>query len=183
MSNSPSRRGTARDSLTLDDVRSRLLYNPETGKLYWKMQSPDIGENRTFNKRFAGKEAGYLNNGYVVINLFQIKYRAHRLAWLLSYGSFPSMIMDHINGIRSDNRLANLREVNAFQSTQNRGRKSGSASGFKGVSRGGGTSKKWVARITHNGQDLNLGAFETKEEARSVYIDAAKRLHGEFARF
>lgn len=90
--------------------------------------------------------------------------------------------IDHINGNRADNRWLNLREADSCQNRQNMKRSSRNTSGFKGVSwheRG----QKWMAQIACRGGREHLGLFDTIEAAYAAYCAAAKRLHGEFARF
>jgi hypothetical protein len=93
--------------------------------------------------------------------------------------------VDHINGDGLDNRRSNLRPCTRSQNMANRGRQRNNTSGYKGVSRSG---RKWCARIyapNPNGgrsRALTLGRFDSPEEAHAAYCEAAKRLHGEFAR-
>jgi hypothetical protein len=133
-----------------------------------------------------GKKAGYVkkNKGYVYIEIDGKSYSAHRLAWFYVTGKIPQNQIDHINGKKADNRFENLREASNGQNRANT--RSGSKHGIKGVRRlpwmKDGT-KCWQAQITHNKKVHYLGCFYTKEEAHSAYCDAAKRLHGSFARF
>ena len=133
--------------------------------------------------KMINKKAGYTNiRGYVVININDGNiFLAHRLAWLYVYGQMPSKHLDHINGIRHDNRIANLRECSSTENSWNSGLKKANKSGFKGVSwhRGAG---KWQAHINIGGKGAYLGIFETAELASAAYIFKAKETHGEFYR-
>lgn len=106
-------------------------------------------------------------------------YKAHRLAWLYMHGELPDKSIDHINGLKTDNRIANLRLATNAQQKQNRPRNLNNSSGYKGVAR---AETKWRARINANGRHYYLGRFDTPEDAHNAYVAAAHRLHGEFAR-
>jgi hypothetical protein len=104
-------------------------------------------------------------------------YLAHRLAWMYVYGRWPAkgLDIDHINGNRQDNRIANLREVTRGQNMQNQRRASSrSTTGLLGVLR---KSRRFAAHITADGRTHCLGTFDTPEEAHRVYMDAKSRLH------
>lgn len=105
----------------------------------------------------------------------------HRIAWIVVYGSIPNgMTIDHINGIKGDNRICNLRLATDCENSYHRPRKSDNSTGYKGVYQR--ENGKYRATITLNKKRENLGTFETKEEAYAAYCEAARRLHGEFAR-
>jgi hypothetical protein len=92
----------------------------------------------------------------------------------------PGMTIDHINGDKADNRICNLRLATDYQNSYYRPRKSTNTSGLKGVYQR--ENGKYRATITIEKQKINLGTFETKEEAYAAYCEAARKLHGEFAR-
>src|SRR5689334_22074801 len=113
--------------LKLPDIellRKLLDYDPETGLFRWKARSPAMFDGNAtrcnrWNGRLAGKEAGNVRgDGYRSIDVGNIKYLAHRLAWALHHGEEPIEI-DHINGDRGDNRYANLREVTRTENNMN----------------------------------------------------------------
>jgi hypothetical protein len=97
-------------------------------------------------------------------------------------GSWPKEQIDHINGDPLDNRWSNLREATQSQNNWNTRLSRNNTSGYKGVSWHKG-ERKWDATIMAYGKSHFLGRFKTKEEARDAYIDASKKLHGEFSRF
>ena len=121
--------------------------------------------------------SGTDGNGYAQIRIDKRNYRLHRLAWLYVYGSLPSCQIDHINMIRSDNRISNLRLASNGQNTNNRGVRSDSKSGLKGVSFVP-TTGKWTARVRRQ----HLGTFETKEDAYRAYKERATIEFGEYVR-
>jgi hypothetical protein len=89
-------------------------------------------------------------------------------------------MIDHINGIRDDNRWINLRTATRQENCYNRGKQLNNKSGYKGVSWNNSRSK-WVAQIVINGKKKHLGLFIAKEQAYYSYCEAAKKFHGEFA--
>ena len=129
----------------------------------------------------AGEIAGSLNpNGYIYIKINYKLYRAHRLAWLYETGSFPLEQIDHINGIRNDNRYQNLREATRSQNKCNTKMYANNASGFKGVGLYKPTGK-YRASITVNNKLIYLGYFDNPELAYAAYCEAALKYHGEFS--
>jgi len=105
----------------------------------------------------------------------------HRVAWIVVHGEIPEgMTVDHINGVKGDNRIANLRLATDCQNSYHRPRKSNNVTGYKGVYQR--ENGKYRATITVNRKRTSLGTFDTKEEAYAAYCEAARRLHGEFAR-
>lgn len=151
--------------LTAADVKVLLDYNPVTGLFHWIKN---------------GKQAGCVfNSGYVLISINNKRYMAHRLAWLVQTGSWPQQYIDHINGIRTDNRIANLRECTTQQNHRNRKAGWGS-SRYKGVS-WAKSYKKWAATITVDGKPTRIGLFDTEIEAHHAYVDAATERFGDFA--
>lgn len=159
------------DELAL--FRSVLEYNPETGLFVWK-------ETLSF-RRTRGKVAGHvLENGYIQIGVKKKLYLAHRLAWMMHYGKWPSRIIDHINGNPSDNRICNLRDVEDHVNSENRRRaRSDCESGLIGAMK---NKKGWMAKITAKGKKYYLGTFKTPEEANSAYMKAKKELHEGFVK-
>lgn len=159
------------EPLTLEAVSALLDYNPETGKFFWK-------QSRGGTARI-GSEAGSLGkNGYILIVVGLNKAYAHRLAYLFIFGEWPTEQVDHINGIRHDNRAVNLRAATNQQNQANR--RSTSANGLKGVTYDRRKSK-WIAQITVNQVHKFLGLFNTREEAGAAYLAAARGAFGEYA--
>lgn len=91
--------------------------------------------------------------------------------------------VDHIDPSETlDNRRSNLRIADRSQNNCNRGMRKDNTSGVKGVSRHPVKKDMWVAQIMHQKKAYRLGAYATKELAADAYAEAARRLHGEFAR-
>lgn len=157
--------------LTVAMAREILAYNPETGLFVWKIKPRPSSR--------LGDTAGHVSkfSGYVCIGYQGRHYYAHRLAWLHVNGCLPSGMIDHINGDKSDNRIANLRDVSRSVNGQNqRGPKADNKSGFLGVIWNRQRSK-WQATIKVGRINKVIGMFETPEAAHDAYIQAKRRLH------
>ena len=115
-------------------------------------------------------------DGYILNFINGKLYREHRLIWLYVNGEMPKGILDHINRVKSDNRIENLRVVNHSENKQNTTKQINNKSGFKGVWLHKNT-KKWCSSIQANKKNYHLGSFLTKEEAYEAYKNAAKKLH------
>lgn len=176
--------------LTQGQLRSLLHYDQEIGRFTWLRREADNIGNRIFNGRFAGKAAdspqqdGYFRLRFTANGRFH-EYMSHRLAWLYVYGSEPpeGMEIDHINRVRDDNRIANLRLATTAENKRNSSIRKTSKSGKKGVVNVGkiNQSKPWCAFITTNKKTKNLGYFSTPEEAQAAYIVATLEQHGNFS--
>jgi len=159
---------------TAEELRTLLDYCPENGKLTWKVKAS--------SNTIIGKEAGYLNNqGYRQIGIKGVDYLAHRLVWLHHYGSEPSNFLDHINNVRNDNRIENLRKASNAENCRNRGKDTDNTSGYKGVSFHK-QAKKFRAYCKANGKNHHLGLYDTAEAAHEAYVAFATKAHGDFAR-
>ena len=155
-----------RPELTAEYLRSVLHYDQESGVFTWKVS--------TGPRVKAGYIAGSVNGGgYQQITVQSRPYQAHRLAWLYIRGSWPTDQIDHINRIRTDNRIENLRDVSHKQNGQNRSKSSTNTSGHPGVSWNKQRSK-WRAEIKHNQKHIHLGYFSILEEAIAARKAAEK---------
>ena len=161
-------------TLTQERLKELLVYDPETGLFTWKV-SPAASVK-------IGDTAGSLNSPrYCQIRIEGYAYLAHRLVWLYVHGNFPSAQIDHINGGKNDNRLANLRLATGRQNQANIGVGPRNSSGFKGVC-WKKQAQKWYAYGSLNGKPKHLGRFDTAEAASAAYEAFAKSYHGEFYR-
>ena len=151
-----------------------LTYDAESGLFYWNKE--------TSKRLIKGSVAGTVDGGYVMIGIDRKQYRAHRLAWLYVYGEIPKEQVDHINCIKTDNRIENLRLASHGQNCSNREKQSNNTSGYKGVCFIK-SKEKWRARIGYNGKKIYIGLFNTAKEASYAYKEKAIELHGEFAKF
>lgn len=159
---------------TYDQISAALSYDPSTGLITRKASSSS-------NAR-AGDTAGYKNQtGYVYLSVLGKSYKAHRIAWLLHYREWPSGEIDHVNGIKDDNRIVNLRDATRSENQHNRPAYSTNTSGFKGVTWWKQNSK-WRADIRINGKRYYLGMYATAELAHAAYSGAATVLHKDFRR-
>jgi hypothetical protein len=150
-------------TLTADIAKTLFLYDRETGVLKWKVKpSPRIA---------AGAIAGSVDScGYRQIRYKSNFVMAHRLIWLMESGSWPSGEIDHINGDKLDNRIANLREVDRCKNMQNiHTPNPGNKTGYRGVyfHRQSGTYR---ASASVNNMRYGLGNHKTPEEANAAYI-------------
>ena len=158
--------------LTVDLLNELFEYDKETGDLIWKVRKAQSVK--------VGDIAGYLQStGYKRLKINAKAYLVHRIVFLMHKGYLPKTI-DHINGDRLDNRIENLRAVTANQNQHNRKLNSNSTSGFKGVS-WCKTQNNWRASIKLEGKAIELGRFNTPEEADAVVRKAREELHGTFA--
>ena len=148
--------------LTFEKAKELFTYDRETGIIKWRKRS---------NSRRANLVAGSTNfngDGYTNIQFSGERYPAHRIAMLLSYGFYgEGLEVDHINHIRDDNRLANIRFVTRTDNCRNLSRRSSNTSGATGVYYSK-ANRKYVARIAIDGVYIHLGSFITLEEATEV---------------
>jgi hypothetical protein len=158
--------------LTIEHLRALLAYDPATGLFTWL-----VAQSR---RNHVGDVAGAMRLGYRAIQIDGRHYCAHRLAWFYVHGRWPVYEIDHVNGVKADNRLLNLREATSLENKRNRKRCRRNTSGFKGVSAIG---RKWRAKIRTDEGRIYLGRFDTPEEAYAARCAAAQQYHGEFARF
>ena len=161
---------------TVARIRELLSYDPETGSLTWLASAGQ--------RAIVGAKAGCLDkeSGYIRVRIDNVLYYAHHLAWVLMTGDWPATPRtDHKDRVRSNNKWGNIREATHSENRFNSGVSSHNKSGFKGVSwctRAG----RWRATIEASGRYYSLGLFSIKEDAHVAYCEAARRLHGEFAR-
>lgn len=162
--------------LTAERARELFSYDPETGELRWKPNLFGCGK-----RRHRGEVAGTSKNGYREIGIDGERHYAHRVAFLIMTGFWPSHQIDHESTEKFDMRWENLRDATPSQNRSNQKRRRSNTSGFKGVSKH--QDGKWVAKITHQYQQIYIGLYETPEAAHAAYCEMAKALHGEFARY
>jgi hypothetical protein len=157
----------------LDTLCKLLRYEPDTGNLFWKHRPLEFFASKNkwsiWNNRWADKPAftAIDDSGYHFGTFLKSGYKAHRMAYAIFYGVCPKGEIDHINGIRTDNRIVNLRDVSKYENGRNQRLRFDSKSGCAGVTLIV-KSGKWRARIKHNGEMLNLGQYYDLEEAVAV---------------
>ena len=158
--------------ITAEELKKHLSYNPETG-VFLRLTASG-------GKSKVGHPAGFLSDmGYLCIGINRKTYKAHRLAFLYVNGEWPIGDIDHINGIKNDNRITNLRDVShQVNGFNQRNAHSHSKSGILGVHWDQRT-QKWRAQIKLHGKKKHLGLFQTAEEAHSMYLQTKRNHHSE----
>lgn len=160
-----------RNGVSADDVRRVLRYDPQTGDFFWRV-------NRT-NGVKAGDRAGCRRGEYWVISIFNVSYRAQRLAFLYMTGEFPSDYVDHINGKKLDNRWDNLRPATNAQNQHNRAG-TGGACGIKNVTYVA-RRRKYQVSLKVFGREKFIGYYQDCELAELVATEARNKYHGPYA--
>jgi hypothetical protein len=153
-------------------IKENIRYVPETGHLYWTKERPNTGGGR---KRKLDRPIGHdqkdvrrrvpcRDNGKTKTLL------AHRIAWFLYYGEWPSKLIDHINRNPGDNRIENLRDVTPTVNIINSDLRKHNTSGFTGIyqSRVG----NWIAKVGKQ----HIGTYHTLEEAIQKREEALKKV-------
>ena len=149
---------------------AKRMFSYKENNLYWnKRPMSDFKTKRgrnIFNSSYAGKISGSVNTiGYRFIKIGNRDHSAHRIIWIFHFGKIPAnMQIDHINHIRSDNSIDNLRIVSEPDNHKNLSKRKSNKSGATGVCFVSRT-KKWTAYIRVNGKLLFLGNFTSKESA------------------
>lgn len=168
----------ARIDLSAEFVRSILDYDPKTGIFHWRYRH-DCPQK--WNTRYAGRIAGTAKGaGYHWIQVKgPVAYAAHRLAWLYVTGAWPPEQIDHKNGNRSDNRIANLRPATNSNNSCHKRIQSNNTSGFVGVCFNTQIGK-WEARINIKRKCIYRAFFRTAEAAHEARQIALPLAHGEF---
>lgn len=156
--------------LTANQLRQWYHYDPEVGFFFRKLKKGLV--------HLKGRTSG---RGYIYVTIPHTfhktprTYAVHRLAWLYVHGSWPKGVIDHINGIKNDNRISNLRDVTCAGNSQNL-----AVGRLKNPFPGTCWKKnrnKWQASITTNGKTTYLGLFEKREDAHRAYMDAKAVMH------
>ena len=157
-------------SISVSRLKQEICYDAVTGDLSWA---------RDGVRKKAGGKTGSLSHGYVCVHIDGVSFMAHRIAWALHYGEFPKKDLDHINGIKSDNRILNLRLASEVENGYNIPKKTTNKSGFKGVYKCHQTGK-WSAECVVNKRKHWLGRFDSAKDAGVAYEEFAKKNHGAF---
>jgi hypothetical protein len=153
--------------LTQTRLKELLSYDPLTGD-FTNLKS---GKGR---KPVGAVVGSVSNSGYWSSMVDGKNYQHHRLAWLYVHGAFPPADLDHRDGVRTNNRLANLREATRSENCQNAAKRNDNTSGFTGVWPVG---KRWRAKVAVDGVERHAGYFATKELAQAAYLATKAELH------
>ena len=152
------------ERVTAERLRAMLDYDAETGVFRWRVHRARSAK--------PGMVAGKPHRkGYTQIKVEGRLYYAHRLAWLHAFGSWPTGEVDHINGQKNDNRLANLRDATRAQNAWNlhRAPRSNTSTGVLGVTRLPSGRKPFLAQIMGRGRHHRIGRFATLDAASAAY--------------
>lgn len=183
-----------RKDITPQVLRELLDCDPDIGLLTWRERSSRwFTQTSTmsakhianiWNAKFAGKPAMQTDNGHGYYHgaIFNVKFFTHRVVWAVHTGKNPSRFLDHINRIRTDNRICNLREATAQQNAANSSPRIGSSSKYLGVYFQAKTGK-WVARYSKpDKRGVHIGSFDREVDAAMARDAHAYEAWGEFAR-
>lgn len=152
---------------TVEDYKERLDYDPDTGMFRWSTSKK--------NPRMAGKAAGTVaTNGYVMILIFGKRHLAHRIAWFMTSGKWPTYSIDHINRDRQDNRIKNLRDVPHWANVWNQSNKDVLV-GAKQLEDG-----SWASVHMEYGEQIVRGGYDSADAANLAFIAAQEKVHNPF---
>ncbi len=161
--------------LSVDFLRECLDYKPDSGALIWRRRPEKhfcCGSKSAahlaaiWNAKFSGKPAfaSVGDHGYYTSAIGGRRMSAHRIVWAIYYGESPSFEIDHINGVRTDNRIENLRQVTRSENSKNLRVRSGEARGVYWYT----PTSRWVAKIQYRGRMRHLGYFKDRDDAISA---------------
>ncbi len=176
-------------------VKELFDYDPLVGVVMWRPRLVRPGERFAWidtkhNRHYAGRPAGRVAGaGHIYIGITHprgdgaraYRYPAHWIAWAYCHGEWPRSRLDHKNGKPADNRLANLRLASPLQNAWNASRRRDNSSGYRGVT-WANDRNQWRAFIQVNRQKINLGCFDTINQAVAVRRQAELRYFGEYVR-
>lgn len=159
--------------ITQKRLKQFLNYTPETGIFVWV----DTFNAYAVKDDIAGRLTPY---GYLTIYIEGKPYYAHRLAWLYVYGEWPPDQIDHIDRVKNNNQIANLRIATRQQNARNADKRKSFTSPYKGV-HWNKEKRKWKAQIRDGKAQKHLGYFKYELQAACAYQNKANCLYGEFA--
>jgi len=158
-------------SVSIEEIKARVRFDSETGKLHRVTAS---GGSKV------GQETGSMSSsGYLGVGICGKAFLCHRIAWLLHYGEWPEFEVDHINGMKTDNRISNLRSATRSENVNNTNLRSDSTSGYKGVNYSN-QHGRYRARIVVKGKRMHVGMYDTPEQAHEALCAARNAYHGKF---
>lgn len=161
---------------TADWIRSILDFDTKTGTFRWKHRD---SAPKSWNTKYAGKIAGHQGaRGYIYVQIGGVNYAAHQLAWLWVHGEWVTHL-DHRYGIRSDNRILELRPAGPVANACNKAIQSNNTSGHAGVHYDK-HRRKWRSCADRSGVRHIFGFFDTKEEAINARAKGIAKVHGDF---
>lgn len=151
---------------SIDYLFQRLDINATTGDLWWRHCE---AKPKEWNARYAGKRAftSQWPRGYLFGQVDCKRLAAHRTIWAMVFGEWPKGEIDHVNGVRTDNRIANLRAVSKLENAKNKRLYKTNTSGYAGIQK---YRKRWRAFLSND----YLGTFDTIEDALAARQEAEK---------
>ncbi len=175
-----SRSNIARPLPDLEYLRQCFAYDASTGVLTWLARprehfASELGYRTYLAQRVGNRVGSKAKSGYLSVRVDNTLYYVHRIAWVLHHGRWPEGEIDHVNGLRDDNRILNLRDVTGAVNHRNQVRRSDNVSGHNGVhwSR---QRRRWVAQIVVGGKVYFLGHFDDLEKAVAARQRANKAM-------
>ena len=155
--------------LTQELLKELLHYDPDSGVFTWRERG-----NSAFDKRYAGKEAGTINDrGYRKVSISGVVYRAHRLAFMYMKGRWPRKEVDHLDHDKLNNRWLNLRDTSHPENGRNKSKFKNNTSGINGVN-WNSNALNWRAQIMVSGKNKQLGSFDNIEFAQAARLEAER---------
>jgi len=147
--------------------------------LYAATEDGQIWTHRA--KRF--RKLQKCGNGYLFVKfeMFGKCHLVHRLIASTFLGLTDASEVDHVNSVKSDNRVSNLRVCNHSQNNANCCIRANNKTGFKGVTKRS-DMVRWKAQIGFGGVMQTIGLFTSAEDAAKAYDSAARAIYGEFAK-
>ncbi len=156
------------ETLTSNKLKEVASYDPETGLFFRLVKVSNVSAGNVLPKPS--------RNGYFRMRIDGRLYYMHRLAWLYVNGAWPKNLIDHVDGIKTNNKIDNLREAAFFENFQNITIKSKAASGLRGAYLDK-ASGRWQSKILFRGKRISNGYFDTAELAHAAYVEAKRRHH------
>ena len=163
-------------------LRKLLRYEPETGKLFWRKRTPDMFKTekacRCWNTRHAGNEtfSSVDKDGYLLGMIFYRRLKSHRVIYAMAHGRWPKGQIDHIDGVKTNNKIENLRDVSPSQNARNMPLRTDNKTGISGITFHK-RSKKWQCQLRDGGTDKYIGSFDTLGGAIAA-MSSARAEHG-----
>lgn len=158
--------------LSREEILELVYYDKDSGEILWKANS---------GAATLGRKCGWTRpDGYRQVYIKKHPLLLHRVIWLLENGEWPSKLIDHINGDKSDNRITNLRLANNEQNGRNSKIHLKNKSGERNVFWREG-HKKWEVSVRVNKKTIYLGWFKDYEFACLVAQEARDKFHKEYA--
>lgn len=157
----------------MDQNKFHFLFEYRDGHLYWRQSK---------GRAKAGSKAGYINKflGREYVRVEGKRYFTHRIVFAMFHGELPEYV-DHIDNNPLNNKIENLRKVDASQSQWNTRKQKNNTSGMKGVSYHK-KSRAWRVRVSAKNREYCLGYFKDIDDAMRVAVEARKNIHGVYAK-